>query len=142
MLSLTLMHSPYPPAICQFKHLQAVYTNFRSFGAPCYCTVNCSTSILMSSDSYPALNTGRPVLSSPLAVVGCDTRQYLQLVASHAYQSGAYRRILQWTNVTMDLVQTYEKVTYECFCQPEMMLPVATTLSVSTKQLLQFIVLI
>ena len=78
------MHSPYPSTFCRFKHLQVVYTNFRSF-AHCYHTVKCSTSILMNGDSCPTLNTGWPVLSSPS--VGCYT-WYLQLVVSHNYQTG------------------------------------------------------
>ena len=97
-LSLSLMHFPSPSTICWFEHLQAVYMNFRSF-AHCYRSVKCSTSILMRSDSCPTLNTGRPVLSSPL--VGCYT-QYLQLVVSHTYQTGLIGEICrgilgQWT---------------------------------------------
>ena len=61
-------------AFCRFEHLQAVYTNFRSF-SHCYFTVKCSALILMSSDSCPTLNTSWPVLNFTL--VGCYTRQYI-----------------------------------------------------------------
>ena len=112
-LSLSLMNSPSPSTICWFEHLQAVYMSFRSF-TYCYCTVKCSSSILMNGDSCPTLNTCWPVLSSPF--VGCYT-QYLQPVVSHTYQTGLVGEFLQWNNWTMDLVQAEVKVTYQCFCQ-------------------------
>ena len=73
--------------------------------------------------------------------MGCYTRQYLQLVLSHASQTGAYRRIqiLQLRNWTLDLVQAYEKVTYQRFHQIMVLYPAVASTSALNRQLLQLL---
>ena len=71
--------------------------------------------------------------------MGCHNRWYLQLVASHVYQTVAFRRILQWWNWTRDLVQDYEKVTINASARNHASTADVASTSVSNKQLLQLL---